>query len=244
MVMRTSESAPTRLGASESAPTRLGAADRAPTITSRKRWRASALTGGGTDGNEQLTAMTGVILVGLLAVLGLTILRIHQLISVHLFVGLLLLGPLALKLASTGYRFARYYTRDGAYRVKGPPEPGMRLIAPLVVIFTLVVFVSGIVLLFDGPARRGQWVGIHKAAFAMWLIVTGFHVLGHLRDYPGSLRRVRTQTGVAGTASPGGAGRWITLVGALVAGLVLAIVLIPHFGAWTASGAFPQHGDH
>ena len=39
---------------------------------------------GGPDGNEQLTAATGVILLILLAVLGVTILRIGQLISVHL----------------------------------------------------------------------------------------------------------------------------------------------------------------
>jgi len=78
------------------------------------------LHGGGPDGNEQLTATTGVILVALLAVLGVTILRVQQLISVHLFVGLLLLGPVALKMASTGYRFVRYYTHSDAYRRKGP----------------------------------------------------------------------------------------------------------------------------
>jgi hypothetical protein len=41
---------------------------------------------------------------------------------------------------------------------------------------------------------------------------------------------------------PGTAGRWLALVGALVAGVVLAIVLIPDFSAWTA-GAWP-HGGH
>lgn len=57
----------------------------------RVRGRVSALIlGGGTDGNEQLTGMTGLVLVLLLAVIGVTILRKSQLISVHLFVGLLL----------------------------------------------------------------------------------------------------------------------------------------------------------
>ena len=42
---------------------------------------------GGTDGNERLTSMAGAILIVLLAVLGVTILRIGQLIWVHLFVG-------------------------------------------------------------------------------------------------------------------------------------------------------------
>jgi hypothetical protein len=118
--------------------------------------RSLELTGGGTDGNEQLTAITGVILLVVLAVIGVTILRIRQLISVHLFVGLLVIGPVALKMASTGYRFARYYTRDTAYRRKGPPELVLRLMAPIVVLSTVVVLASGVVLLLDGPAGRGQ----------------------------------------------------------------------------------------
>ena len=81
---------------------------------------ATQLTGGGTDGNEQLTAITGVVLIVLLAVIGVTILRIGQLISVHLFVGLLLIGPVALKMASTGYRFMRYYTRQPRVSREGP----------------------------------------------------------------------------------------------------------------------------
>ena len=43
----------------------------------RRRRRVGALIGGGTDGNELLTSMTGAILIVLLAVLGITILRIH-----------------------------------------------------------------------------------------------------------------------------------------------------------------------
>ena len=62
------------------------------------------------------------MLIVLLAVLGLTILRIHQLISVHLFVGLLLLGPVAVKMGSTGYRFVRYYTRTRRTGARGRPR--------------------------------------------------------------------------------------------------------------------------
>jgi hypothetical protein len=42
-------------------------------------------------------------------------------------------------------------------------------------------------------------------------------------------------------AAPGTAGRWIAIVGALVAGLVLAVVLIPDFAAWSAQGVFVHH---
>jgi hypothetical protein len=200
------------------------------------RARLSALTGGGTDGNEQLTAANGLILILLFAVIGVTILRIGQLISVHLFVGLLLLGPVALKMASTGYRFVRYYTGDPVYREKGPPELGLRLIAPVVVLTTVVVFVSGIVLLFIGPAHRGSLLTIHKVSFIVWVVFVAIHILGHLPGYAGALRGApRT----AGGRSPGGAGRVISIAGALVAGAVLAIVLIPQFGVWTAH--FPHH---
>ena len=88
---------------------------------------------GGPDGNEQLTAATGVVLIILLAVLGITIIRIGQLIWLHLFLGLLLIGPVALKMGSTGYRFVLYYVKDASYRRKGPPETWLRLIAPIVV---------------------------------------------------------------------------------------------------------------
>ena len=50
----------------------------------RRRRRINAVTGGGTGGNEMLTSMTGAVLILLLAVLGITILRIHQLIWLHL----------------------------------------------------------------------------------------------------------------------------------------------------------------
>jgi hypothetical protein len=209
------------------------------------RRRSVLLTGGGTDGNEQLTSITGVVLILLLAVLGVTILRVRQLISIHLFVGLLLIGPVALKMASTGYRFARYYAGNVRYRAKGPPELAMRLIAPLVVISTAVVFASGFVLLFEGPRHRGQWVFIHKASFIAWLAVTALHVLGHLPTMAASWRTATHERAELGGLRAGSAGRWISLAGALAAGVLLAVLLIPHFATWTASGAFPHHaGDH
>ncbi len=200
------------------------------------------LIGGGTDGNEQLTAITGAILIVLLAVIGLTILRIHQLISVHLFVGVLLIGPVAFKLGSIGYRFARYYTRDPAYRRKGPPVTVLRLIAPVVVLSTVSVFVSGLALLVVGPSGRGQLVLIHKASFIVWIVCMSVHVLGHLRGMPASLRAARRVAAELPDVAHGSAGRWIAVAGALVGGLVLAFALIPDFAVWTAHSGFLHHG--
>jgi hypothetical protein len=206
-----------------------------------RRW-AQALLGGGIDGNERLTSMTGVVLIVLLAVLGVTILRIGQLIWLHLFLGLLLLGPLVVKLASTGYRFARYYTRNAIYRQKGPPHVLLRMIAPLVVVTSAVVFASGILLLVDGPGSRDRFLLLHKASFIVWLAFTGLHVLGHVPRTARSLADARTDGELTGS-SPGAVGRWLTLAAAVVAGVVAAIVLIPDFAAWTAHGAFAHHHE-
>jgi hypothetical protein len=65
---------------------------------------------GGAEGNGRLTAMTGAALLILLAVECYTILRIGRLLTLHVFLGMLLLGPVTLKAGSVLYRFARYYT--------------------------------------------------------------------------------------------------------------------------------------
>ncbi len=208
-------------------------------LAAGRRPRRMSLLRGGTDGNEQLTALTGTTLLVLFAAVGITILRIGQLISEHLFIGLLLLGPVSLKMASTGYRFMRYYTRDSAYYEKGPPPLALRLVAPAVVLCTIAVFVSGIVLLFEGPANRGSLVLIHKVSFIAWLAFTALHVLGHLPGLPKSFRGGAALDDAVGI--PGTGGRWLALGGAIVAGVVLAIVLIPDYGAWTASGALHHH---
>ncbi|HEY2180688.1 MAG TPA: hypothetical protein VGH09_03350 [Solirubrobacteraceae bacterium] len=205
--------------------------------TSRS-WR---LLGGQTTGNERLTSVTGAVLLVLLAALGVTIIRIGQLLSVHMFVGMLLIGPLALKLASTGYRFVRYYTHDGAYVRKGPPPIALRLLAPLVVVSTLVVFVSGVALLFAGPSSRDTLLPIHKLSFFAWLALTGVHVLAHLPEVGRSLVADYGRGGGAGAAvqlsgsRSGRAGRTLALSGALVLGAVLAILVIPEFAPWLSA---------
>jgi hypothetical protein len=202
--------------------------------------RAGLVFGGGTDGNEQLTAIAGALLLVLFAVLGVTIIRIGQLLWLHLFLGLLLIGPVALKLASTGYRFVRYYSASPAYRRKGPPHPALRGLAPLVVASSLAVFATGVLLLVDGPGSRDRFLIWHKVTFFIWLAAMAPHVLGHLAELPRSLGLSRPTDSFVNPAA-GRAGRAIALVSALVAGAVLAIVLLPDFAAWTAGGVHSHH---
>jgi hypothetical protein len=183
--------------------------------------------GGGTDGNERLTAASGVVLLLLLAAEGVTIVFIRPLISVHVFIGMLLIPPVALKLASTGWRFARYYSGAREYRSKGPPLLPLRLLAPLVVVSTLAVVGTGVALLAMGP-RNGFVVGLHKDAFVVWLVATGVHVLAYLPRLP---RLVAGDWG-GGDAVGGAVARRALLAGAVVAGAILALATIRYAQPW------------
>ncbi len=105
----------------------------------------------GVAGNGRLTAALGALLLVLLAVEGATIPFIGQLREEHILIGMLLLGPVAAKLASTGYRFARYYLGAPTYVQKGPPQIALRLLAPGVVFTTVALFGTGVALLITGP---------------------------------------------------------------------------------------------
>src|SRR5438552_8243484 len=129
--------------------------ERGRRASSRRDWRAAARAWG-PPGNERLTTSTGLVLLALLAVETLTTLSLRSYLPVHIFLGLLLLPPVALKLASTGWRFTRYYARNEAYRHEGPPRLLLRMLAPLLVASTLTLFGSGVALPVGGHGRLGR----------------------------------------------------------------------------------------
>jgi hypothetical protein len=138
-----------------------------------------------TAGNERLTATTAVVLLVLLAAEGVTILSIRPLLSAHIVIGLLVIPPVALKLAATGYRFVRYYTGSAAYVAKGPPHLLMRLLAPLLVVTTLTVLGTGVAMLALGPGHhRDLLLGLHKTSFVLWFFLMSVHVLVYARRLP------------------------------------------------------------
>jgi len=180
---------------------------------------------GGARGNAQLTSLVGLVLLILLAVEGATIPAIRQLLSVHIFVGMLLLGPVTLKLASTGYRAARYYTGAGEYVALGPPQALMRfIVAPVLVFSTIVLFSSGVLLLV--VPRRGVVLELHKASFIVWFGAMSLHVLTY------ALRALRTVAGSWGRAPSGAGWRILLATLALGAGLAIAAATYPLAHPW------------
>jgi hypothetical protein len=194
--------------------------------TPTRRATRARLGLGGTAGNELLTGATALALVLLLAVEGVTLLFMHQLLHVHMFVGVLLIGPVALKLASTGYRMARYYAGTRAYRAKGPPALPLRLLAPVLVLATVGVLASGVALLLIGHHDDTAML-IHKASFIVWAAVFAVHFLAYL---PRAVRSVAPRAAV-----PGAAARFAALALSLCAGAALALALLDRIGAWHRS---------
>jgi hypothetical protein len=174
------------------------------------------------EANRRLTALTGAVLLVLLGAETLTVPDVRQHLPQHLFLGLLLVPPVALKLASAGYRFARYYLGDPAYRRAGPPPPAMRLAAPLVVLATLAVLVTGLELWLFGLRFGARWITAHELSAYAWFVAMAIHVFGYLE---------RAGQEVAADVRPGPdvAGRVTrrSLLGAsLFLGLVLGLVTV------------------
>jgi hypothetical protein len=214
-----------------------------------------AARSGGAGGNERLTAMTGAVLLILLLIECYTILRIGRLLTLHVFLGMLLLGPVTLKAASVLYRFVRYYTGSEPYRRKGPPAPLLRAIGPVIMLLTACVFGSGVMLAVAGPGN-GPWLNLHRLSFIAWAFFITVHVLAYLPRLPRlliaevrgtPLQQGQEQTSVDAAAWPharralqvlGGRGTRLALLAAsLLAGLVLALLTVhlagnwePHFG--------------
>ena len=183
---------------------------------------APAPRSGGAEGNERLTAMTGALLLILLTVECYTILRLGRLLTLHVFLGMLLLGPVTLKAGSVLYRFARYYTGSGPYRRKGPPALPLRLIGPVIMLLTACVFGSGIMLAVTGPSYGppSGWLEVHRISFIAWAFFIAIHVLAYVPRLPRLLAAEASgaeasgasvpQGETAGPRAPGGtpAGRW------------------------------------
>ncbi|MFJ9863880.1 hypothetical protein [Streptomyces sp. NPDC101165] len=190
---------------------------------------------GGPEGNERLTAATGAVLLVLFAVEGVTILFLGQLLTLHFFIGLLLTGPVCLKIGSTGYRFYRYYTGSPAYHRKGPPAPLLRVLGPLVLATSVAVLGTGVTLALLGPGTGPVPVLLlHKASFVGWIAVMTVHVLAYVWRLPGLISAdLRSRPARHGIVAPGRAGRWSLLAVALGAGLVVALAGIHLVSAWS-----------
>jgi hypothetical protein len=191
-----------------------------------RSWQTRA---GGVAGNEILTSAAAVVLVVLLAAEAVTIVDIRGLLTAHMFIGLVLIPPAALKLGSTGYRAARYYAHAAPYRRKGPPLLPLRVLAPVLTVSTIAVLVSGVLLLAAGN-KSGGLLEIHKVSFIVFAVVFVPHFLAYV---PRVVRSLRSDWRPARRREVAGSGVRAMLVAfAVGAGLALAVALLPTIHGW------------
>lgn len=181
--------------------------------------------------NQRVTAMTGLALLVLFTAEVITTLLLGSLFSAHFFVGMLLIGPVCLKIGSTVWRFLRYYTGSAPYVRKGPPPLLHRVLGPLLILATAGVLGTGVILAVTGPDL--QWQKLHQRIFYLWVLIVIVHAVHYVPKLPQLLKdnpADRLVQAVSRSRS-----RWLLLAGSLIAGLILAILtyhLRARWGDW------------
>ena len=185
---------------------------------------------GGVEGNARLTAATAVVLFLLFSAEGVTLLQLRSLLSWHVFIGMLMVPPVLLKMASTSYRFVRYYRGAPAYRRKGPPPTVLRLLGPFVVATSVAVLASGVALLVAPVSTRRELLFVHKATFVLWFAAMTVHVLGHLVETAQVAPRDwwrATRHHVSGASVR----QWV-VVASVAAGIPFGLLFLDRVGPW------------
>ena len=194
------------------------------------------------DGNERLTASVGLVLIVLTVIeLATLLLGLGRFLSLHVFVGLALLPPVVLKLGSTGWRFTRYYTKAAAYRAKGAPQLVMRLMAPLLVAATILLFGSGVALGFLHGHSLQLARDLHGPASVAWMLLVGVHVLVYLKR-----ALLTTKEDVEPTSRStvrGASARNLILAAAVITGLVVGLGTLTMQHRWLHLPPKHDHGD-
>jgi hypothetical protein len=204
----------------------------------------------GPAGNAQLTAWTGLLLLALAVVELVTLIDVRGLLSWHVVVGVLLAAVAALKIASAGWRFLRYYGRNRPYRQAGPPPMLLRILGPFAVLGTVAVLASGLWLIVVGPdtgrrtlltllGQRIDLVSLHQASFIVFAVAAGLHLLA--RFVPAVV--LATERGHRGVGRLRGRGpRIAVLVVAVVAGALAAALILPAAAPWQDERREPPPG--
>jgi hypothetical protein len=220
--------------------------------------RTDPVTGrtAGPAGNAQLTAWTGLLLLGLIVVELVTLIDVRGLLSWHVVVGVLLSAVAVLKIGSTGWRFLRYYGRNRPYVQAGPPPTLLRILGPLVIVTTVGVLASGLMLIAVGPdtgrkplltllGQRIDLVSLHQALFIAFAVAGGLHLLARLVP---AVTLMTGRRGDGGGRLPGTGGRVVLLVAVVVAAALAAALILPAASAWRNErfehrGGFPPGGE-
>jgi hypothetical protein len=176
-----------------------------------------------TDGNARLTGISASFVLTLVVFEVVTVaLGVKSVITAHVAIGLVLAGPMLLKLGSVTYRMVSYYGGVREYRQRGKPAAWLRVLGGALAVLMLLLLASGLALI-AGPSalhRIARSVHVASAYGAVALLVVHLVVhLTHAVQLASADARPRTPP-VRGARS-----RWLTLSASLAIGGVLAVLL-------------------
>jgi len=106
------------------------------------------------------------------------------------------------------------------------------MLAPLLLATTLVVIGSGSRLVVSGPTQAGPLLPVHVLSTLTWLPITAIHVFAYIRRVPRSL--VDDWSKEPAEQAPGRGLRLGVNLGALLAGGIAAMLLLPVATPWLA----------
>jgi hypothetical protein len=186
------------------------------------------------SGNARLTAITGAVLLILFSAEVITTLLMGSLFGLHFFLGMVLIGPVCLKIGSTVWRFSRYYLGSQPYVRRGPPPMMQRVLGPALVITSAAVLATGVLLALSGPGLQLQ--KLHQYSFYLWLIIVIIHVVHYLPRLPELISSHPAERALQ--AASDSRARWLLLVGSIIVGVALALLtyhLRARWGSWGGS---------
>jgi hypothetical protein len=175
------------------------------------------------DGNARLTGISASLVLPLVLFEVVTVvLGVKGMITAHVVVGLILVGPMLLKLGSVTYRLTSYYRGVIEYRRRGKPSRTLRLFSGCLALVVLLLLVSGLVLIVGPNSVHSQARGIHVVTAYLTVALLIGHLAAHLLQ---ALRLASADQRPHASGVRGARARWLALTASLVAGGVLAILL-------------------
>jgi hypothetical protein len=170
-----------------------------------------------------LIGMSGSVILPLILVEVATVaLGVKNVITLHVAVGLVLIGPIMVKLASVTHRMLSYYRGVSEYLRRGKPTDGLRLLGGALAVATILLVVSGLELIV-GPSRlQAPARSVHVATAYLTVALIIVHVAIHL---PKALRLASADARPHAPIVPGARSRWLALTASLALGGLLALLL-------------------
>jgi hypothetical protein len=177
------------------------------------------------DGNARLTGISASLLLPLVLLEVVTVvLGVKSVITLHVVIGLVLVGPVLLKLASVTYRMVSYYRGVSEYQQRGRPSVWRRLLGGALGGFFVLLLASGLVLIVGPSAAHSAARSIHVVSACLVVVLLVAHLSIHLRTAARlASADVRPRSRVRGASS-----RLIALLASLAIGGALALLLGGH----------------